>query len=732
MINKSIFYIFLYLFLFFNQVLFAQVDFDNYKTLTSQGNIPLDFTARTYDKIETEIRNETSEIYYNEEESQVLSVEQELLNQKKIFLKNIHYGIDEILHSGIVVFGDDVSNYTKKIATILLKNDTLLLSKLRFYTLKSNHCNAFSTDQGIIFVTTGLIARLQNESQLAFIIAHEIAHYNEKHVLKTFQYHIENKNNTIKNLSIYSKDKEFEADKLGLRWYFEAGYGKNELSPTFDVMTQTHLPFDNIQIPKEYFYSNQLYIPEYLFPSKKYLIKTNEDYNDEESSHPNIKKRKTEIELESEKYSSWSNKIYQVDEKIFFNIRMICRFETIRTDIIEANYGNALYSIFLLEQHYPQSIFLKKMKAQSWLGLVKYKKQGDISETINNINELEGESALIHFFIHHLNLEALQTIALRNIYDLKKSLSNNKEINEIFNVLVSEIAKNENFNLDNYSKINFEPTTVDFHKEINLSNSINDSITKNKSQNSFFLDSTNFYLFGIYDILSDTIFTKKYNSLRRFELLLKDEPSTFIEESKDEQLYINTKDFIIVDPSVLSYKHGNLDLIKSEKLKQDFSYGIKLAANDLNSKVNILDRDHLSVSSTELFNDRSTLLNFMSQVSQKNYNVFPVDYECLETIKQNYGSSKVLFSWVIHVYDVKPTAGEIFLFFIVAYPSIPIYLSIKLFMGNHTEMNVAVFDLDKGNIDVFTKYLFKDKPNKYQLGAHMYNLLKKMSRSKIN
>lgn len=100
-------------------------------------------------------------------------------DQQKEFLETTHYAIDDLLHSGYVVFGDEVSNYISSIADSLLKDDLLTRSALRFYTLKSMASNAFSTDQGIIFVTTGLISQVKNEAQLAFILAHEICHFRE-------------------------------------------------------------------------------------------------------------------------------------------------------------------------------------------------------------------------------------------------------------------------------------------------------------------------------------------------------------------------------------------------------------------------------------------------------------------------------------------------------------------------------------------------------------------------
>ena len=138
---------------------FAQVDFNNYTTLLSKGTIPQDFTKQTFQKLEEDLKTGRAELNQN---------------QEKVFFEGTNYAIDEILHSGFVIYGDDITTYICEIADKLLVNEPELRSKLRFYTIKSNSANAFSTDQGIVFFTTGLIAQLTSEAQLAYILAHEI------------------------------------------------------------------------------------------------------------------------------------------------------------------------------------------------------------------------------------------------------------------------------------------------------------------------------------------------------------------------------------------------------------------------------------------------------------------------------------------------------------------------------------------------------------------------------
>lgn len=53
-----------------------------------------------------------------------------------------------------------------------------------FAVLNTNEINAYSTPGGFIFITKGALAIMDDESELAGVIAHEIAHVTERHIVK--------------------------------------------------------------------------------------------------------------------------------------------------------------------------------------------------------------------------------------------------------------------------------------------------------------------------------------------------------------------------------------------------------------------------------------------------------------------------------------------------------------------------------------------------------------------
>jgi predicted Zn-dependent protease len=217
--------------------------FENYQPLQAMGEMPDEFIEYSFSKVSRDFQN--------------LEADDLTARERRDFIKGVHYGIDQLIHSGIVLYGDPISQYVTKVGEQLISNEPGL-SHLRFYTFRSNIVNAFSTHQGIIFVSQGLIAQVENEAQLAFILAHEIAHYIEKHVIQNYIDVVDlsksrsSNDSKLKQLSQYSREKEFEADEIGIEIYHKAGYTKKNLYGMFDVLAYSYLPFDLKDIPNDY------------------------------------------------------------------------------------------------------------------------------------------------------------------------------------------------------------------------------------------------------------------------------------------------------------------------------------------------------------------------------------------------------------------------------------------------------------------------------------------------
>ncbi len=87
-----------------------------------------------------------------------------------------------------LVFIDDlqINDYLNSIGRRLASRSDAAGDKFHFFIIKAPTINAFAGPAGYIGIHTGLILEAKNESQLASVLAHEIAHVSQRHLARAF------------------------------------------------------------------------------------------------------------------------------------------------------------------------------------------------------------------------------------------------------------------------------------------------------------------------------------------------------------------------------------------------------------------------------------------------------------------------------------------------------------------------------------------------------------------
>ena len=78
-----------------------------------------------------------------------------------------------------------VNNYVRSLGYKLASHSGAVGQRFHFFIVQSNIINAFSGPGGNIGIDSGLILSTQNESELAAVMAHEIAHTTQDHIAQT-------------------------------------------------------------------------------------------------------------------------------------------------------------------------------------------------------------------------------------------------------------------------------------------------------------------------------------------------------------------------------------------------------------------------------------------------------------------------------------------------------------------------------------------------------------------
>ena len=95
---------------------------------------------------------------------------------------------DALVRSSMPLVEDpEVRNYVQDIVNRIVGTLPPQPYKFRTSVLLEPSLNAFATPGGFVFVHTGLIQNLNHESELAGVLAHEIAHVTQRHIAKRME-----------------------------------------------------------------------------------------------------------------------------------------------------------------------------------------------------------------------------------------------------------------------------------------------------------------------------------------------------------------------------------------------------------------------------------------------------------------------------------------------------------------------------------------------------------------
>ena len=152
---------------------------------------------------------------------------------------------EELVDKGLIVRHKGANEYIAKLAKRISPEFSHPKIKLNFYILKDASVNASALPNGNIYLNVGLIAKLQSEDQLSFVMAHEVAHVIERHGLKR---NIDRKKSiasshvanlllmgtnviyyaTLNDLASFSRETEDEADFEGMKLLAQSGLNIHE------------------------------------------------------------------------------------------------------------------------------------------------------------------------------------------------------------------------------------------------------------------------------------------------------------------------------------------------------------------------------------------------------------------------------------------------------------------------------------------------------------------------
>ena len=81
----------------------------------------------------------------------------------------------------------NLSRYLNLVGQALVRHSSRPELQYYFAAIESDQINAYAAPGGYIFVTTAALNLMQSEAELAGVLAHEIAHVTQRHIVKTLK-----------------------------------------------------------------------------------------------------------------------------------------------------------------------------------------------------------------------------------------------------------------------------------------------------------------------------------------------------------------------------------------------------------------------------------------------------------------------------------------------------------------------------------------------------------------
>lgn len=88
---------------------------------------------------------------------------------------------------GLLLSDPEILGYIESVARPLIPATAARKVNFRFHVLRAPFVNAFAMPTGDIYLSVGLLARIENEAELAMVLAHEISHVVDRHAFERYE-----------------------------------------------------------------------------------------------------------------------------------------------------------------------------------------------------------------------------------------------------------------------------------------------------------------------------------------------------------------------------------------------------------------------------------------------------------------------------------------------------------------------------------------------------------------
>ncbi|MCW3160510.1 M48 family metallopeptidase [Chryseobacterium oryctis] len=349
------------------------------------------------------------------------------------------------------IFKSDYDASIKSLILRLRKNNPQLPQDLKILIARDNTPNAYCLLDGTFVINMGLFSWLNNEEEIAAVIAHELGHRMSEHSLNLLVNIVENNQldkSTVKSLrgnensnqkafdilknrmykkGIEKRKQEIEADSLGYVIFRNADFKKTEFVNAlkklkdFDTISPRELKVETykkfFELPKQPF--NDKWLKKEDFSLYNYNFYKEKLDKDSLSSHPEMTKR-------IEKLKKFFPELIQDAEILkptedYLSLKKAARAEILPNLYHSEDYGVGIYASLQFLQDGEDEKFYKNWLGKFFAKIYEARKNYNLNRYLDRIEPKDQSESYQQFlnFMWNLRLEEIKNIT--DFYQNKES-----------------------------------------------------------------------------------------------------------------------------------------------------------------------------------------------------------------------------------------------------------------------------------------------------------------------
>lgn len=361
------------------------------------------------------------------------------------FLRSLYEKRSEYLirnfNDDLFIIDDEITKYLAAVQDEIYKANPQLPRKTNVYALRSATPNAVSFGDGTLGFTLGLLARMESDAQVAFVICHEMAHYYKDHsrlnleeiARLNYDKELKKKIDAVKknsyerytrlkeifkgmgfSINKHSREYENDADATGFFYFARTKFNPAAALRVIEILDSAEKSNmqEEIDLKKHFDTGGYAFKPSWVEYKKSTRWYAPPEDGDSAKTHPDCQQRTVALKLQMQSLGSDTSGRDNIFSRNSTYYSIKSEFELIESQYHFKQYGKALFAALSLSNRFPQNVYLHTMISKCLYKLYEYQKKHELGKVLD-LPDPRFPDNYDRFltFIHKLRLVEIASIA---------------------------------------------------------------------------------------------------------------------------------------------------------------------------------------------------------------------------------------------------------------------------------------------------------------------------------